>query len=229
MNIHHLELFYYVAKNRGISEAVRKMPYGIQQPAVSEQIIQLEKSLGKTLFQRRPFLLTTEGTQLYAFIQPFFDNLTMMAQNGYGITGFPPRGGHPEHLAPTNPLVMWAFTNLSDTRLTFTPKHLVLKQDPSRAEPFKLGLFNVDTWGAYLLHHELFLKRYQAQTGADYPDFGCSFEIWTNGGTLELETLSPLTQLEPGAWLRHKEVWSLRANVEIKEWNDASISSLFAS
>ncbi|MDB6037055.1 MAG: benM 1, partial [Verrucomicrobiales bacterium] len=60
MNIHHLELFYYVARNRGISEAVRKMPYGIQQPALSVQIFQLEQSLGKTLFQRRPFQLTAE-------------------------------------------------------------------------------------------------------------------------------------------------------------------------
>ena len=75
MNIHHLELFYYVAKNGGISEAVRHMPYGIQQPAMSSQIIQLEESLGLTLFQRRPFQLTAAGDQLYQFIKPFFDNL----------------------------------------------------------------------------------------------------------------------------------------------------------
>ena len=37
MNIHHLELFYYVARHGGISEAVRNMPYGIQQPAISGQ------------------------------------------------------------------------------------------------------------------------------------------------------------------------------------------------
>ena len=30
VNIHHLELFYYVAKYEGITAAVRKMPYGIQ-------------------------------------------------------------------------------------------------------------------------------------------------------------------------------------------------------
>ena len=42
MNIHHLELFYFVAKYEGITAAVRKMPYGIQQPAVSGQILQLE-------------------------------------------------------------------------------------------------------------------------------------------------------------------------------------------
>jgi len=50
VNIHHLELFYYVAGHGGISEAVRHMPYGIQQPAVSDQVIQLEESLGVTLF-----------------------------------------------------------------------------------------------------------------------------------------------------------------------------------
>ncbi|MCS1407796.1 MAG: HTH-type transcriptional regulator cbl [Verrucomicrobia subdivision 3 bacterium] len=75
MNIHHLELFYYVAKHGGIMEAVRNMPYGIQQPAVSGQIIQLEADLGVKLFQRRPFALTAEGERLAAFINPFFDEV----------------------------------------------------------------------------------------------------------------------------------------------------------
>ncbi len=75
MNIHHLELFYYVAQHGGISEAVRNIPYGIQQPAVSAQIIQLEDDLGVTLFQRRPFALTAAGQELQAFIAPFFSNL----------------------------------------------------------------------------------------------------------------------------------------------------------
>ena len=39
MNIHHLELFYYVARHGGISEAVRNMPYGIhyEEPVLSVQ------------------------------------------------------------------------------------------------------------------------------------------------------------------------------------------------
>jgi DNA-binding transcriptional LysR family regulator len=80
MNIHHLELFYYVARHGGISEAVRQMPYGIQQPAVSSQIIQLEESLGVTLFQRRPFQLLPPGESLFEFIKPFFDNLDSVAE-----------------------------------------------------------------------------------------------------------------------------------------------------
>jgi len=75
MNVHHLELFYYVAKHGGISPAVRQMPYGIQQPAVSGQILKLEESIGGKLFHRRPFTLTPAGDRLYQFIAPFFANL----------------------------------------------------------------------------------------------------------------------------------------------------------
>ncbi len=80
MNIHHLELFYYVAKHGGISAAVRNIPYGIQQPAVSGQILQLEDDLAVTLFQRRPFSLTPDGEELYNFIRPFFENIDAVAE-----------------------------------------------------------------------------------------------------------------------------------------------------
>jgi len=79
MNIHHLELFYYVARHGGITEAVRNIPYGIQQPAVSGQVAQLEEYLGVVLFHRRPFELTPPGEKLFKFIQPFFANLDGMA------------------------------------------------------------------------------------------------------------------------------------------------------
>ena len=79
MNIHHLELFYYVARHGGITEAVRNIPYGIQQPAVSGQVAQLEEDLGVTLFQRRPFALTAPGRKLFGFIEPFFSNLDATA------------------------------------------------------------------------------------------------------------------------------------------------------
>ena len=80
LNIHHLELFYFVARHGGIMPAVRNMPYGIQQPAVSGQILQLEDSLGGPLFQRRPFKLTPAGRQLYDFIKPFFDDIESVAE-----------------------------------------------------------------------------------------------------------------------------------------------------
>jgi DNA-binding transcriptional LysR family regulator len=96
MNIHHLELFYYVARFGGISEAVRNMPYGIQQPAISGQIIQLEEFLGATLFHRRPFTLTPAGEELYRYIEPFFANLGSMTLKLQGGTAHHIRVGASE-------------------------------------------------------------------------------------------------------------------------------------
>ena len=78
-NLHHLELFYHVARNGGITAAARGMPYGIQQPAISGQISLLEGELGVRLFQRRPFKLTPAGQELYDFLAPFFGALPDIA------------------------------------------------------------------------------------------------------------------------------------------------------
>jgi len=86
VNLHHLEIFYYVARHGGISEAVRKFPYGIQQPAVSSQILQLESSLGARLFHRRPFELTPAGEKLFAFVEPFFGKIAHIADEIHGAS-----------------------------------------------------------------------------------------------------------------------------------------------
>lgn len=91
MNIHHLELFYYVARHGGVSAAARKIPYGIQQPAISAQVLRLEQELGQTLFHRRPFRLTAAGQELCAFIEPFF--------SGLATVGRRLRGGEDVHLS----------------------------------------------------------------------------------------------------------------------------------
>jgi hypothetical protein len=149
--------------------------------------------------------------------------LSMMAPGGVGITKFPPRGTHPEDLPPTNPLVMWAFTDLSDPRWTFTKKYLVLRQDPKNVSPQKLGLFNEKTLGAYLLRSDLFVKRCDADASNTYPDFGASYETFTNDGFLELETLGPLEEVAPGGMVEHVERWTLHRGVKIAEWTDAEL------
>jgi DNA-binding transcriptional LysR family regulator len=84
MNPHHLELFYHVARHRGIVAACRHIPYGVQQPAVSAQMIKLEESIGVRLFERKPFRLTPAGEDLYAFIGPFFGGLPEVAARLHG-------------------------------------------------------------------------------------------------------------------------------------------------
>jgi hypothetical protein len=147
--------------------------------------------------------------------------MSMMAPGGTAITGFPPRGKHPEVLLPTNPVVLWAYTDLSDSRWRLTRKYLALRQDPKISEPQKLGGFNPKTWLAYLLGTDLFLKQTSVDPTRTYPDFGCSFETFTNADMLEIETLGPIAKVPPGAVVEHLEHWSLHKNVRIAAWTDA--------
>ncbi len=149
--------------------------------------------------------------------------LTMMRAGGRAITGFPPRGKHPEVLLPTNPLVMWAYTDLSDPRWGFFRKYLTLRQDPAVAAPQKIGLFNEKAWAAYLVGSELFLKRAEAVPDKPYPDFGCSLETFTNDEMLELETLGPLATVPSGGAVEHTERWSLHRDVRIAVWTEEEL------
>jgi len=152
--------------------------------------------------------------------------LTMMAQGGIAVTGFPPRGKHPEVLEATNPLVMWAYTDLSDKRWTYTKKYLLLRQDPHNAEPQKLGLYNPHTWVGYLLNGDLFLKQSTPGPAERHTDFGCSFEMFTNADFLEIETLGPMTKVAPNQNMTHVEKWSLHRSVKFEALTDAALDSV---
>ena len=156
--------------------------------------------------------------------------LSMMAKGGHGIHGFPPRGSHPEDLPPSNPLIMWAFTDLADPRWRLSRKYLVLRQDPANPSPQKLGAWNAKTWGAYLLNGELFIKKYEALAEPTaYPDYGSCFETFTNADFLELETLGPLVRLAPGKSVTHTECWSLHRGVQLRNWTDDELDAALGS
>ncbi len=152
--------------------------------------------------------------------------LTMMAPGGTGIVTFPPRGTHPKDLPPTNPLVMWAYTDFTDNRWHFTKKYLTLRMDPKQASPQKVGTFNKDTVGAYLLGSDLFIKRASAHDPLKQPDFGCSYETFTNDQFLEMETLGEINHLQPGMSIQHIERWSLHKNVKVSAWTDAELDRI---
>ena len=154
--------------------------------------------------------------------------LTQMAQGGMAIAAFPPRGTHDEILLPTNPLTMWAYTDFSDKRWAFAKKYIVLKNDPNIASSQKTGLYNAKTVAGYLLGDTLFIKRADAPgKPEDYPDFGCSFETYTDNEFLEMETLGPLVDLAHDKSVTHVEHWSLKKNAHLSGMDDASFDALF--
>lgn len=149
--------------------------------------------------------------------------LTALAAGGTAFAAFPERGSHEQQLLPTHPLVMWAYTDLSDPRWNFTKKYLILRQDSALPNAQKAGFFNPDTFSAYLLGPDLFVKRSQADPNLPYTDFHCSFETFTNPDFLELETLGPLVALAPGQTAKHVEHWSLHRGISIPEWTDPEL------
>ena len=149
--------------------------------------------------------------------------LTVMGSGGLGIVAFPPRSPHYKQLLPTHPLVMWAYTDFSDRRWTFTKKYLLLRHDPASVDAQKTGLFCARTFAAFLLGTDLFTKRCDVDPTAAYPDFGCSFEIFTNPDFLELETLGPLVRLAPGGSTTHVEHWALTRNVSLNSLTDEEL------
>jgi hypothetical protein len=149
--------------------------------------------------------------------------LTQMAQGGVAVSGFPPRGHHPANLEATNPLVMWAYTNLADPRWKFTRKYLTLRQDPNNNEAQKLGTFNTDSWAAYMLNGEAFIKRTKPDPSKTYTDFGCSFETFTNNEFLEVESLGPMTKVNPGKTVELVEHWGLFRDVKPSALSDEEL------
>lgn len=88
------------------------------------------------------------------------------------------------------------------------------------------GIYNPSGWGAHFRNGNLFVKSSQVKRGARYPDFGCNFEIYTEPCFLELETLGPLQNLEPGETIEHIEEWWLFKAVAAGDddaWVDSTI------
>jgi hypothetical protein len=212
----------YALDNGPVKATVVNGSISLLQPVEPETGLQKEitvdyESSGDVKITHRITNSGTEGRRLAPWA------LSQMARGGTGIATFPPRGGHSEQLLPTNPLVMWAYTNFADKRWWLANKYLLLRQDPGEQSPQKAGLFNVDTRAAYLLGSDLFVKRSQADPNATYPDFHCSLEIFANGDFLELETLGPLADLAPGAMVEHVERWSLHKNIKLADLTEAEI------
>ena len=135
--------------------------------------------------------------------------LSVMAPGGRAIVPQEPYRPHPDALEPARPVVVWKFTDMSDPRWTGGRRYVQLRQDPSATSKQKAGVLNTRGWAAYLLDGEAFIKDYPFVPGATYPDMGCNTELFTDPDMLEVETLGPLTRLEPGAHLDHVEGWLL--------------------
>jgi len=134
--------------------------------------------------------------------------LTVMDMGGVAVLPLPEKRPHNEVLLPDFPLVVWPYTDFSDKRLSLGRRFITLKQDKFLG-PIKIGMAKQDTI-AYLVHDQVFIKKFNYHEGASYPDFGCNCELFTNNDMLELESLGSLQTIEPGSFIEHAENWLIK-------------------
>lgn len=155
---------------------------------------------------------------------------TMMKAGGRAILPLAPRAAmDKDHYLPVGVFGIWSYTDFADPRWVLGTRFIQLRQLSAPAGRFREqmgGIYNSSGWGAYYRNQHLFVKRAAVVEGAQYPDFGCNFEVFTNPDFLELETLGPMVELKPGETAEHVEHWWLFSNVpggENDDWIEMEI------
>lgn len=125
-------------------------------------------------------------------------------------------------------LILWPYTDMSDSRVFWGKKYITLQHSSSAAVPFKIGLDLQKGWAAYINKEVLFIKRFKHYEDGVYPDNGCSFETYSCADFQEIETVGQLVTLTPDASVIHSENWSLIGNVKLENGKNEDAVSEFA-
>jgi hypothetical protein len=133
--------------------------------------------------------------------------LSVMREGGTGILPVP-QDQTPDYY-PNFAIAYWPWTKTNDPRFTLGEKYMSLRQDQNNKQWFKIGFRNTESWGAYCYKGYVFVKVYPLCPGEEYPDYGSSFEIYTDDDMMELESVGPLKTIANGEYTEHTEEWYL--------------------
>lgn len=142
--------------------------------------------------------------------------LSVMSTGGRAVV---PMTANDTGLLPNRRFVLWPYNRLNDPRVVFTESAIVVNQGEGPT-PYKFGSNNEAGWAAYSNHGDTFIKRYEPVAGGSYPDFGVSFELYTNSSMLELETLGELQAVESGSTASHTETWNIVKGLDLKRGSE---------
>ncbi|WP_207713292.1 hypothetical protein [Clostridium cochlearium] len=149
--------------------------------------------------------------------------LTVMAPGGIEII---PQCKKNTNLLPDRLIALWPYSKMNDPRISFGDKYIALKQNKNKKDAFKIGILNREGWAAYFNHNNIFIKEFTNYEETKYPDFGVSYESYTNEFMLEMESLSPLTMLEPEGVLNHVENWKLVKGLPFPGYDEEKLDSI---
>lgn len=137
--------------------------------------------------------------------------LTQMTPGGVGMLPLPGGGGSAQ--LPNRNVVLWPYSSVADPRFELIDGEIRVRATGD-AGFFKAGCLNVSGEVFYELDDVVFRKRFSPKPDAEHVDFGCNTEVYVRAEFLELETLTPLHDVEPGGSIVHVEEWQLVSRAE---------------
>jgi hypothetical protein len=142
--------------------------------------------------------------------------ITVLEPGGKGVVPLPE--GDPDLRQPDRSITLWPDANPGDDRLEWVDDHLLVRQGGETE--IKVGTSGREEWTAYVNDGHAFLKTFEWDPDATYPDKGCGVEMFQIPALFELETLGPKREAAPGETLSHAEQWTLIDGVETPESGD---------
>ncbi len=110
---------------------------------------------------------------------------------------------------PNRTIVHWPYNDMLDKRFVTAPRYITLTQDVNATGAFKFGMNNEAGWCGYLLDGQLLLKNFGFDADAEYDDYGCNYESYTNENFLEIEALGALVTIADGESTALNEVYDV--------------------
>jgi hypothetical protein len=201
---------------------VETLPDGLRLTPPLEETTGFQKSIQIKMYPDSPRVhlihnLMNQSSQA-SFAAPWA--LTVMTSGGVAILPHSPRHDWPEKLTAQNTLSLWSYTDMTDPRWTWGRRYILLQQTDNQSKPQKVGMLNSEGWVAYLVKGFLFIKFFTTKPDSGYPDLNSNLETWTNQAFLELETLGPLVNVQPGQTITHLEDWFLFEEVPAIKTDD---------
>jgi hypothetical protein len=204
----------YVPDNDGV--IVEELPAGVRLIRSTEIGSGVSKSIEVQLHPDRPALTLRQAVRNDRSepIEIAAWSVTQLPLGGFAVAPLRVRQDGNRH-QPDRQLVLWPYTSWQDARL-FADDDYVWLDAQAAEEEIKIGLL-ARGWLGYLRAGTFFLKRFDPQLDLLHPDYNTNAHLYGNWSYIELETLAPLSVLEPGQASVHVETWEIYRDVDVPQ------------
>jgi hypothetical protein len=204
----------YVPDDDGL--IIEDVPGGVRLICPTEAASGVSKSIEMQLQPDRPVITLRHGVRNDRAepIEIAAWSITLLAPGGIAVAPLRTTAAFNRH-RPDRQIVLWPYSSWQDERLFADDDYVWIDAQPHPGE-IKIGLL-ARGWLGYLRSGVFFLKRFDPQLDLPHPDLNTNAQLYCNERYIELETLAPLTMLEPGQSSVHLETWEIYRDVDMPQ------------